>query len=90
MAAGSGLGDMLTAALWLIAGVVLLGLAVVVIRRLVRRAEPPAPEPFTLDQLRALHELGQLSDEEYERARGKLVARMRGRLDQPPSPAADP
>jgi len=36
-----------------------------------------AAQPFTLDDLRQLHRSGQLSDEEYERAREMMIGNVR-------------
>ena len=38
--------------------------------------------PFTLHDLRKLHEEGQLTDEEFEKARGRIVAMSKAAMDR--------
>ncbi len=67
---------------------ILLGCAgVYLARRWIRNdKQPVGTEPFTLDQLRRLHGAGDLTDEEYDRAKTKLVARVKERAVQADSP----
>jgi len=60
------------------------GLVVWVKRRL--QGQPTAPTlGFSLADLRELHRTGKISDEEYERARGKMAATLKHRQEpQPP------
>lgn len=63
----------------------IVGFAVIAIVK--RRAESyrDAGEPvvpFTLHDLRKLHEEGQLTDEEFEKARGRIVAMSKAALDK--------
>ena len=47
-----------------------------------RRLREPDPEPtigFSLADLRELHRTGKISDEEFERARGKMAASLKHR-----------
>ncbi len=74
--AGSRFGDVLP---WLVALLVLVcagAVAIHVARRMARKADAP-PEGFTIQDLRRLHGSGQLSDEEYERARAAVIGRVR-------------
>lgn len=59
---------------------------VVLIRRYARTmtAQTTQQEPFTLDQLRQLHQRGELSDEQYERARDRMVERLKAPQPAPP------
>lgn len=59
---------------------------VVLIHRYARRmtAQTTQQEPFTLDQLRQLHQRGELSDEQYERARDRMVERLKAPPPEPP------
>jgi len=47
------------------------------VRRRVRQSDQPETVGFSLADLRRLHREGQLSDEEYERARSKLLAALK-------------
>ncbi|UCG32760.1 MAG: SHOCT domain-containing protein [Phycisphaerales bacterium] len=69
----------------LVWGTVLLVLALVVgmgIRALRRRVfpekEPPPDQLWTLEDLREMRERGQLSEEEFETLRARVIARMAG------------
>jgi len=42
--------------------------------------------PFTLDELRRLHRAGQLSDEEFERARGQIITMLQGAMEMESKP----
>ena len=67
---------------WLVAllGVVVIGAAGIwVVRRLVRRESDGGAGGFTLQDLRDMKTSGQLSDEEFNRARDSLI----GRLSEP-------
>ncbi len=61
---------------------VFLGVVGYILRRrlLSEDDDPAAAEPFTLSDLRRLHREGQLSDEEFERARAAIIARTRAHL----------
>ncbi len=70
-------------------------------RRMTRPLEDDQPEAgFTLSDLRRLHREGQMSDEEFERARGRLIAAVKynanepsppgGPEDEPPDPSDPP
>ncbi|MHC4948936.1 MAG: SHOCT domain-containing protein [Planctomycetota bacterium] len=70
-------------------GVVAVGATVVwLARRFLRRDAAAPPEGFTLQDLRDLHRAGELSDEEFERARAAMIARVKG--PPPDAPADDP
>jgi hypothetical protein len=53
-------------------------------RRLKASDHEPASVGFTLSDLREMHRAGQLSDEEFERARTKMAASLKKDLKQPP------
>jgi hypothetical protein len=58
----------------LIAAVALV-LAAVWLRRRMTAEDQVGPElPFTLDELRKLHQAGDLSDQQYQRARERIIA----------------
>lgn len=67
----------------ILAAVIVMGFVLVswVRRRLTSTEGPPAPG-FSLDDLRALHRSGQMSDQEYERARAKMAAGLRQDADK--------
>jgi hypothetical protein len=45
-------------------------------------SDPTAASGFTLSDLRELHESGQMSDEEFERAKGRVIAAARRATDR--------
>jgi len=54
-----------------------------------RRLRPQEEQPaigFSLADLRELHRSGKISDEEFERARGKMVASLRRGEEKPKKP----
>lgn len=53
--------------------------AVMWVRRSLRQGEQATPVGFSLDDLRRMHREGQLTDEEFERARAKMVAGLRAK-----------
>lgn len=64
--------------------VVLVGVALAVRRRVI--GEDYTPESFTLSDLRQMHADGELSDEEFESARRKMIAHHKSMLiDEPAS-----
>jgi Short C-terminal domain len=79
---------------WLFAILVILivgmYVAVYVKKRLKEPDEPTGPG-FTLSDLRQLHKSGQMSDEEFERAKAKIVvAAKTAALRDPPKPVDPP
>ena len=60
----------------LFGGVVVLFVVVSLLKRWFRADEPETVQPpgFTLDDLRELHRQGKLSTEEFERAKGRMLA----------------
>jgi hypothetical protein len=77
--------------LWSLAliGLLLVGFFVVMwIKKRVQEPEQPVSVGFSLSDLRQMHQSGQLSDEEYERARTKLVATLQ-KADKAPGPKRD-
>lgn len=46
-------------------------------------------QPFMLDDLRQLRDSGQISEEEYERARDRLLGSIRGQMPEPTEPRAE-
>ncbi len=80
--AGSRFGDLLP---WLVALLVLVcvgAVAIHVARRIARK--DAVPEGFTLEDLRRLHGSGQLSDEEFEKARAAVIERAKRVAATPP------
>jgi len=74
---------------WLIllVGVVLAGgVAIYFIRRSLKDSQSHA-EAFTLQDLRDMHAAGELSDEEFERAKAQMIGRLRTPVN-PPDDAA--
>jgi hypothetical protein len=66
---------------WLIVLLVLAlvgGLIIMALRRWVRSPHATASEDFTLHDLRRMHAAGQLSDDEFQRAKAALIERVRG------------
>lgn len=66
---------------WLIVLLVLAivgGLVIMALRRWVRSPDAAPKEGFTLHELRQLHAAGQLSDEEFQRAKAALIERVKG------------
>src|SRR4051794_17828072 len=60
--------------------VVVLGLLTVSwIKRRMQAAEEPVPAGFTLSDLRQLHKAGQITDEEFERAKAKTIERYKAK-----------
>lgn len=64
----------------IVGGVVLLHL-----RRRLGRDESAPPTGFTLHELREMHARGELTDEEFERARTALLAGVRRSADESPA-----
>jgi hypothetical protein len=60
---------------------------ILVMRTLRRRRTPDKPVnfDFRLEELQGLHESGQLTSEEFERARAVVLTRRMGRRAEPPS-----
>lgn len=72
--------------LWLgviVAAAVVLGVIALILRRVLMGDHAPPPIGFTLADLRELHEKGELSDEEFAQAKGRMLAQSRAMLDAP-------
>jgi hypothetical protein len=83
----------------IVVGLILIGLIVVgavatmYVRRWLKQDEEAPPMGFTLGDLREMHRKGQITNEEFERARGQMVAATRKAMDRPagqPGPAETP
>lgn len=63
---------------WLLVlvGVVVVGAAVIYFLRRAVNSGSGSPEGFTLHEVRRLHETGQLSEEEFERAKAAIIGRV--------------
>lgn len=72
------------AAVVIVAGILLSLLGVV--RRRVREESGFTPKDFTLSDLRDLHRDGKLTDEEFERAKSKLVSGVQAKLAKESKP----
>ncbi|MDB5174078.1 MAG: hypothetical protein JWN51_2851 [Phycisphaerales bacterium] len=79
---------------WLLVLMVILIAGMYVARHIKKRlkdTDEPTGPGFTLSDLRQFHKSGQLSDEEFERAKAKIiVASKAAALREPPKPAAPP
>ena len=67
----------------LIAAIVIVGIVAMVVRRIVLGGRVLEQEIFTLSDLRQLHREGQLTDQEFKRAKAAYVARGLARVDDP-------
>lgn len=90
-------GSALTRMLWPMAIIVVLaGLllaALSIVRRRMRHFDqPPAMRGFTLADLRDLRRSGQLTEEEFEKAKAKIVAGVQASIakEAKPAPNAEP
>jgi hypothetical protein len=72
------LAEVLPWVLALIGFVVVAGVIIMWLHRRVRSDQPSGGDGFTLHDLRQLHARGELSDEEFERARESVIAGVRG------------
>ena len=68
--------------LLLIGLVVVLGLVIYAARRLLHGGGTDVGGGFTLGDLRDLHAAGEITDEEYERARSRMIDRVRGTAEE--------
>ena len=72
-----------------VGAVVLVGAAMIAYRHFNRQIKAADDEPFTLTDLRRMHREGQLTDEEFERAKAVMIARGRALLgDTDSAPAS--
>jgi len=58
------------------------------VKRRLQEPDPPASAGFTLSDLRQLHKSGQMSDEEFERAKAKVVEAARRASEREQAAAA--
>jgi hypothetical protein len=84
--------DIASVIIWsaLLIGLLVLGMAWAAKLRRRMKAEddaPAAPAGFTLSDLRAMHRQGQLTDEEFERAKEKVVLAAKKAAERIPAPA---
>jgi len=63
-------------------------IVIAVARRMLHRGASSADAGFTLHDLRRMRDAGELSDEEFERARAALIGRVRG-IAQPSEQASE-
>lgn len=70
--------DLLPWLLGLVGLVVLGGIVIYAIRQRMQGGGAGAAEPFTLQDLRQLHARGELSTEEFERAKASMIGRVSG------------
>ena len=69
---GSALTEILPATILLLVVVIAGGIVILRVRKMIKgncKNEPP----FTLEQLREMHENGELNDEEFERAKAAML-----------------
>ncbi len=74
------MGTVIISCLFAVLCIVILFAVATYLRRRIHEADEPSPAGFSLSDLRELHQAGQLSDEEFERARGKMVAAAQAAL----------
>ena len=67
----------------LVAGLVVIAIAKRRSDALKQQAAGGGGLPFTLHDLRKLHEEGELTDEQFERARQRIVAMSKAQMDKP-------
>lgn len=67
----------------LIVAIAIVGIAAMVVRRRVLGERTSEQEAFTLRDLRQLHHDGQLTDQEFERAKVVYITRELARVDDP-------
>ncbi len=79
---------------WTLVLVAVCFVAFIVVSIVRRRSEEyrksQVPPPFTLSDLREMHASGQLSDEEFDRAKEKMLNRARHSVGVPPEVAPPP
>lgn len=71
------------AALILVFAAILLGALSIVRRRMRQHDQPNLMRGFTLDDLRQLKREGKLTDEEFDKAKAKIVANVQRSLAKP-------
>jgi uncharacterized membrane protein len=76
MFCGSSLSEILPATILLLVLVSVGGIIILRVRKMAKGRYIQGV-PFTLDQLRALHAKGELSDEEFERAKASMIDNAR-------------
>ncbi len=75
----------------LIGVIVILFMAAVWVRRWAGRGvDPGAAAGFSLSELRRLHQSGQLTEEEFERAKEKIVQAAKAMASKPPEKTPGP
>lgn len=89
LAQGESLGPVFFWLLVLMALLVVAAGGVLWLRRWYRTDESPVAGGFTLGDLRRLHREGQMSDEEFERAKAQIIAGARRALERDLADAAD-
>ena len=65
----------------IVAAAVVLGIGALVLRKLLIRQDEASPIGFTLADLRQMYEDGELSPEEFDQAKGRMLAQNRAMLD---------
>jgi hypothetical protein len=68
----------------LVIGLIALAAATLWVRSWIYRPEEPVGGGFSLGELAALRKKGEITEEEYQRARGRLVAMLKADLNVPP------
>ena len=76
MFCGSSLSEILPATILLLVLVIIGAIIIFRVRKMAKDRYIQSV-PFTLDQLRALHAKGELSDEEFERAKASMIDNAR-------------
>jgi hypothetical protein len=74
--------------LWLAGSLLVLAIVIAIASRWRKRSASPVYEPGDqLAHFRSLYERGMMSQEEFDRVRGLLSAKLRQALDMPSKPA---
>ena len=76
-------GQVLPGRIMLLVGVVVGAAGIYLVRRMLQGGHGAPGEGFTLDELRRMRAAGQLSDEEFERAKALIIGRMGGSASAP-------
>ncbi|UCD75016.1 MAG: SHOCT domain-containing protein [Phycisphaerales bacterium] len=89
-ARGGQLSDLFLPLVLLLAVVAIGTVVIHLVRRSTSRDEDSPTEGFTLHDLRTMHEAGDLTDEEFERARAALIGRVTAGADEEPDREEEP
>ena len=86
---GQVFGEILPWLLLLLGAVIVGGIFIYIARRMTQGGEDASNVGFTLHDLRELHARGELTDEEFERARAQMIAKVKSAADNDDAESAD-